>query len=274
MSMITPFKLRILQALNRKSVPTPLGELSVSVFADLSKVQETLQEMEEDGLVKKDTLYDLPTVAYSPCVRSPALLYEGKVAAPPEERKTTKMAKTVGIDYDGVLGDFQSPILDLYRSLFGIRMMAEDVTEWDLFGVLSPEQKKELFQHIGSPGWCASIPLYPEAKFAIRELTRMGHTLLCITAPWDSDTWESERRRAIQKDFPQMKVIATHHKEYVACDVLIEDKASNLEAWVNRQGGKGYLIPHPYNRVYSKEKMKRVSWDVILAELETGLNLT
>lgn len=261
-------KRSILRVLNQTSKPVPLGTIALRVGKPQEIVSEVILDLCLEGAVRRAsaTEVDQGVLAYTVTAWKPSLAYE-TTAAIPESAPTVKMPRVVGIDFDGVMGDFVTAVAIVIKEQTGKVIDPGTNKEWDLFGFLTPEEKTEVFSVINRPGWCASIPLYPGTVEGINRLVQAGHTLLCVTAPWDSDTWESERRRVIKKHFGDAfsGVIATHAKEFVSCDVLIEDRVSNLEKWVDRTGGIGLLWKQPYNRTYNQQKMRTVSsWEDVL----------
>lgn len=252
---------KILQALSQRSQPIPLGTLAMRVSASELDVAEVVSLLVVEGKVRiaRPPEVEQGVVAYTTVDPKPWMAYEAVPAAPPS-RKTASWAKVIAFDYDGVLGDFITPCCQVMSQVTGRPYHPSEQKVWDLFGLLSDEERKEVFRVIESPGWCETIQPYPGAVEAVQMFREAGHTLLCVTAPWTSPTWEYERKRALQHQFGKdIVMISTHSKEFVGCDVLVEDKVSNLEKWVDRQRGKGFLIAHPYNEQYPSQKMVRVA---------------
>lgn len=101
-----------------------------------------------------------------------------------------------------------------------------------------------------APGFCASLPWYRGARTFVEVLKDFGN-VWAVTAPWNSSTWDSERRAWLAPVLNPSKVIScnTLAKPLVRGDVLIEDRTATLVAWLaENPKGLGILLDRPWNR--------------------------
>lgn len=161
--------------------------------------------------------------------------------------------KTILCDADGVFLDFVGALcLELVKQ--GFQYSPEDFRSWDLREALSREATRAMFEIMGQPGFCHSIAWYEGAREFFEALAKEGNVFV-VTAPFDSETWERERKAALQP-FPRNRVlpIPGEHKKLVRGDVLIEDHPGNAFDWLEANPeGIALLIDRPWNGFTAKE---------------------
>jgi 5'(3')-deoxyribonucleotidase len=96
--------------------------------------------------------------------------------------------------------------------------------------------------------------VYPGAVFGVREIEKVADVYI-VTSPWNSNpTWTHDREHWLEANFgiPHSRVIHTSAKYLVRGDFFIDDKASALDAWMERGGwGRKGVAVHwetPHNR--------------------------
>ncbi len=121
------------------------------------------------------------------------------------------------------------------------------ITEWDLSSCLAPAVLYRVECTAARPGFCYRMPWLPGAKDFLKALQTLDE-VVAVTAPWHSDTWESERRAALS---PYLgRVISCHgtDKALIRGDILIEDNPSYARKWLEHNpDGFAILMDAPWN---------------------------
>lgn len=163
------------------------------------------------------------------------------------------MKRRILLDIDGVACDFITPTLKVLSQLTGRTFQHDDVQDWDIMKSLgiSDEIAKETYQRVGAPGNVAAFPIYPGAKEGVARLKEIAD-VYAVTSPLASSrTWAREREEWLlaQLGIPTSKVAHTSAKHICHGNILVEDKASTLQAWSEEwPRSTGVLFRRPYNR--------------------------
>ena len=159
-------------------------------------------------------------------------------------------------DVDGVAADFVQRVLDVT----GSPLRPEDITQWDVLGMLSVEQREDAIEAMSSPTFWASLEVLDGAKRGVDHLVGLGHELVWVTSPWDScPGWDVARRGWLREHFGEHDVIITSAKHHVVGDVFIDDKPKHVVDWQKAHPDKrAFLYDAPHNRGTS---LPRVTWD-------------
>jgi 5'(3')-deoxyribonucleotidase len=141
-------------------------------------------------------------------------------------------------DVDEVLVDFQTPALAVMEEVTGIRREPSSFNAWDIFTVLSPEERAKVFQVIEQPGFCASLKPLPRAIEGIRKI-REFCDIFAVTSPFHSPTWVAERTEYLHRvfGFESHEVVHTASKHLVIGDALLDDKPSHIQGWAEAHPG-------------------------------------
>jgi phosphoglycolate phosphatase-like HAD superfamily hydrolase len=123
-------------------------------------------------------------------------------------------SKTLALDADGVLLDYNQAYAALWERAFGVRPLERDPEAYwarDRFG-LAPLEAAELAHfrsHFGEAFW-AAVPALPGAVAACEALVSAGYELVCVSAlpPEFADT---RLRNLRGHGFPIERVLATGH---------------------------------------------------------------
>lgn len=101
--------------------------------------------------------------------------------------------KSLLVDVDEVLADFQTPMFQALEDLYGRRARAEECEVWDCFSLMSAHEKKGVFAIIEQPGWCYALKPKPGAQEFIKGL-RLCMDVVAVTSHFPSSrTWVHER---------------------------------------------------------------------------------
>jgi hypothetical protein len=166
-----------------------------------------------------------------------------------------KMIKKVLLDMDGVVADFSKLALEL----LGHEDLYDKPDEFDyeaqmihhMLGISNTEFWKRIK---GDKNFWVNIPPTPEFSFIISALDNtVGLKNVCIcTTPsmWKKGECVEGKITWIERWIPSLRprIIFTSTKEFAASPttVLIDDLDSNIKKF-RRAGGKGILVPRPWN---------------------------
>lgn len=168
-------------------------------------------------------------------------------------------------DVDGVAADFIGGVIRWIKKR-GLVYTEDQFTQFDISNVIAPEILKEIGSEIG---FCNSLEWYPGAFEFLLQL-RDQTDLAFVTAPWNSPTWEAERKNWLGRICKPGRVasIPSELKPWVHADFLIEDRIETLVAWLEADPSEqsdrfGILIDRPWNRhtvngFYESHYMERV----------------
>lgn len=181
------------------------------------------------------------------------------------------------IDCDGVLANFDKAILQLLKKEFDIELDLEEYRRhWDFSEVPGLRKYKDRIRPMveQTSGFCLNMETYPGALEFTRAVRDRGHTLLSCTSvmggPYPSErmTWLTQR------GFHRHDVIMVYRKELIEGDVLIDDRAENIEKWAeNHPNGLAIYwkapgrIPEPVNSILPNVCLTG-SWRVALGAID------
>lgn len=152
------------------------------------------------------------------------------------------------LDVDGVVADFTPHML----ARCGSAKTLADVTNWDVFGFLTPEQEVLSRTQLDTREFWSELPVLAGALEGIETIRRAGHHVHWCTSPWVSCVgWEFERRAWLKRHFDAKPddVFIMRKKEFLRGDVFIDDKAESVATWAaaNPQH-TAILFDAPYNQ--------------------------
>ncbi len=185
------------------------------------------------------------------------------------------------VDVDGVCCKMEETYLKLVYQATGKMFSHEQVTEHDYFKCLhlTTEEYNKARDLLFQPGVVRGFESIAGVYEGIAKIESLGHEIVFVTSPYKNHpTWAHEREQWIHERWPDRIIISTKAKYMVAGDVLIEDKASNIEKWVEHcrdrkwhNGlGIGLLYDQPWNQGMLKGGLgvRRVfNWNDIVFEI-------
>jgi len=171
------------------------------------------------------------------------------------------------VDVDEVLCDFQGPVLKVMGHVTGKPYSPQDFTEWDIFKLLTEEQRNQVFAFIEQPGFCASLKPTPGSVEAIAELRQIAD-VFPVTSPFHSTPWVNERTQWLGDYFGWKKseVVFTSAKFLVVGDAILDDKPLNVTEWERYHPDGVPMLWHiPNTRMLSEYDGYRVrSWREVI----------
>jgi len=176
------------------------------------------------------------------------------------------------VDVDEVLADFQTPALDIMSEVTGRSYTQHDFNEWDIFGTLSEEERKKVFQIIEQPGFAAKLKPAEGAQQFIENLSKLG-TVIIVTTPFRSPTWVHERTQWLWQHFgiPSKRVVNTGAKYLVHGRALLDDKPEHVNNWQARHPNELAMLWHIPNTRNLDHSGRVHTWDEVLAKVSNHL---
>lgn len=242
-------KKRILQhAANHPEVPLLVGQLAVKLgwWATIDKVQEYLEDMAADGLLRRTTPAEDRTYG----------IHEGYWRVMPEKQVRTpepipypikrhrrggppREVPRILVDVDGVIANYLEPTLEGINRQLDATLTVSDMTEWNLVqayvdrGYELEAVLAALHTVSRQPGYCASLQTYPGARDGLDLLRTLGKVYI-VTRPYEeASCWANERLLWLEQHMgiPFQDVISCAAKFCVEGDVFIDDHPDNVKSW-------------------------------------------
>ncbi len=154
------------------------------------------------------------------------------------------------LDVDGVLADFVGHTLTLLgdHAPSGGR---DAFTNWDMFSCMSPEARAICAHGWRQPGWCVTMPTFPDVQNAVDRLSLRAE-IVYATAPMDdAPHWMFERSIWLERQLAAQRanIVFTHTKSHVWGDVFLDDKPENVDGWAAAHPSSFALLwDAPYNQ--------------------------
>ncbi len=168
------------------------------------------------------------------------------------------MTKIALLDVDGVCLDFTRHLL----TTIGSSLTYDDVTQYDIFGLIEPCLRDWAQRTLADPDWWARMPRMRGAKAGIKAYRKQGYRVVFVTAPWVSCVgWGWARRKALSRHFKakHCDVVITSSKELVRGNFFVDDKPETVEAWgAVSANHDALLFDAPYNA--GSDWRHRVHW--------------
>jgi 5'-nucleotidase len=180
----------------------------------------------------------------------------------------TQAPRTILVDMDGVLADFQSAILAIWEAEHPheFTLKESEVTEHDMTQLFPPELRDEFDAIALREGFFRSLPPIEGGREALTEMQRLGLNVRICTAPKkihrfcvpEKYAWIEEH---LGGDWTN-RMVMTRDKTLVAGDILIDDKpcvtGSLTPTWTH------VLYDQTYNRSTDKPRLTWQNWKEVL----------
>lgn len=168
----------------------------------------------------------------------------------------------IGIDLDGTSADFHGASRYMLHAYRGVEMPPVDEfwTSWDAqYAYGTKEDHQWLHTEGVKQGLYRYCHVIKGTYVALNKMKDMGHSLEVITHRPENAVADTIAWLALL-NFSWSGVHILSHgesKTSVKVDALVDDKASNVDAFANI-GRKGVLFSRPWNRDYAPEHWKQV----------------
>lgn len=173
-------------------------------------------------------------------------------------------------DVDEVLCDFQGPALEICADVLKRPLSLHEFKEWDIFSILTPEERAQVFPILEAEGFCSSLEPLPGAIEAIREIRKFAD-VFAVTSQFHSVTWVTERTKWLQDRFEMQKgdIVYTPTKYLVTGDAFLDDKPDHVTNWeYHHPDGLAMLWDMPNTRTLKHGGVRVYDWNQVITKLE------
>lgn len=176
----------------------------------------------------------------------------------------------IGIDIDNVCVNTTSCILEQHYADTGEKLTLDDIKTYYIENYVSNDYKDDFHLIFLKKEMWKRVKVLPHCVDVIKRLHDMGEEIYFVTATEPQNV--AKKARFLQRTFPfldiRKRLITTHCKQMIKCDVLIDDYEENL-----KNGSYfGILMNYPWNRNFddaSDDKIYRVfDWTQVEPMLE------
>ncbi len=173
---------------------------------------------------------------------------------------------TIGVDVDGVLGDFVNPVLNAVNELYGSSYKEDDITVFNMEEIIGKNEMIAAMDFLEKRNFVLDMPIYEGAVDNINKIRKMFwvNRVVFVTSPFYSyKTWVYERFEWLKKNFNASKddVIFTSDKTLFSGDILVDDYHKNLKKWLDAKK-VAIKFERPWNKNYKCSKTAK-SWDEV-----------
>ena len=173
---------------------------------------------------------------------------------------------TIGVDVDGVLGDFVNPVLNTVNEIYGTYYKEADIIKFNMEEIIGKEEMQNAMKVLEEKSFVLSMSIYEGAIDNINVIRKMFwvNRIVFVTSPYYSyKSWVYERFEWLKNNFNASKddVIFTSDKTLFNGDILIDDYHKNLQKWIDLKR-TGIKLERPWNKDYKCNKTAK-SWDEV-----------
>lgn len=176
----------------------------------------------------------------------------------------------IGVDVDGVLGDFLTPAYKAAETLFGVTGDPRLQTTWDMEHLVPPDRVDDFWEFIGNMNFHDLMIPFPGAVAGMKALAEVADVYIVTTHLKSGKTWVYDRDIWLKNHFNinRKKIIHTAAKYTFQGIALVDDKPENVHKWQEEnKEGLGILWDQPYNRKADARLIAK-SWDAVIAAVE------
>jgi 5'-nucleotidase len=156
--------------------------------------------------------------------------------------------KRILFDMDGILVNLLHHWLKVYNEENDDDLRMKDIKTWAMHHHTKPDSN--IYDIPRRPGFFENAPPMPGAIAAYRAIKKHGHEVLICSSPYLSSHYLSAAEKhkwcARYLNTNIGDVMLTHHKDWVNCDVIIDDKPETILEFAE-QGKEVITIAYPYN---------------------------
>ena len=176
----------------------------------------------------------------------------------------------IGVDIDNTIVNTTSCILEQHYADTGERLTLDDIKTYYIENYVSDDYKDDFHLIFLKKEMWKRVKVLPHCVEVIKRLHDRGEEIYFVTATEPQNV--AKKARFLQRTFPfldiRKRLITTHCKQMIKCDVLIDDYEENL-----KNGSYfGILMNYPWNRNFddaSDDKIYRVfDWTQVEPMLE------
>lgn len=178
------------------------------------------------------------------------------------------------LDVDQVLADFVTPAIEVMSQVLGRpwTLAEAPADEWDMFTVLTEEQKRSVDGIIDAPGWCSALKPLPGSQDAVAELQKRCNLFVVTDPGIGGRQWVHERNIWLRDLYglDRKRFIYTASKFMVEGDFFLDDHPRHILSWQERHPrGVGMVWSTEHNRRLKGYDSRRVgSWEEVLRRVK------
>jgi 5'(3')-deoxyribonucleotidase len=161
----------------------------------------------------------------------------------------------VGVDVDGVLADFTTPVLTIVGEMLARKVSINDLPSWDIDELLPEDQRDDLWKKVGDSRLCRNLNPLPGAQEGLKMLQDKVEIFAVTSYLSHAETWVTDRDAWLKEHFniDNKHIVHTKSKHVFSGKMLIDDKPQNILDWTE-EWGHTFAIPvlwtQPYNENY------------------------
>jgi len=152
------------------------------------------------------------------------------------------------VDVDGVIADFVSGFMELYRHHGGHVPDGFKWTDWDSMDELPDQEVRDVVWR--DPYLFRILDPYPGAIKALEQLNNHYDVRIVTAIPhmhvWPRSEWFRKHAPFIHR---KDQMIFTNDKSIINGDFLIDDSLDNIRAWIAAGRGNAVIVDRPWNQV-------------------------
>lgn len=179
------------------------------------------------------------------------------------------MNKTVLVDFDGVMCDMLTPLIELFNKQFDCSFTIKNIGSWTL-----PENMKPIFLH--TPDFFANLKPFDGAIEGVKTLAEDFEVYFVTDALSKPNIAKDKLRWREKHGLEDIPIIITGNKGMIKGDIIIDDAPHHLksfiEAGTNRFGISVDLMGAPYTKKLDPSILPYItvakSWKEIIYQIE------
>lgn len=162
----------------------------------------------------------------------------------------------IAVDVDDTVAHLIERWLQLYNADYNDEMTPGDVTRWEISQCVKPECGRKIWTYLTRPDLYDGVRPVPGALEGIATLRAAGHRIVFVTScgshaatigrAGDKFAWLLKHGFLDVQD-AHLDFIVCADKTQVAADVLIDDRADTIAAWVAMRR-PAILVDRPHNQ--------------------------
>ena len=158
----------------------------------------------------------------------------------------------VACDVDGTVADLLHVWLGKYNADYDDDLTPEDITGWDVAPFVKPECGKKIYDYLRRGDLYDEVPVISGALEGVEDIRRRGHRVVFVTTCVKNMTdpkWNwLERHGFLPKGrHNQDDLVIAADKTLIDARLLIDDRPTTIERWVERQKRHALLFWSSYN---------------------------
>lgn len=154
------------------------------------------------------------------------------------------------LDVDGVLANWGTLFISIAEREFNIKIVQHpDIWDFYEFPEVRPWKDAIMRHMISTPGLVQNMDLYPYAQDMVQALRKKGNVIACTDSAYPGP-FATERVKWLMENFKFERddIIFSRRKYLIDGWMLIDDKPSNVEKWVQHHPDSIGVLWHPPER--------------------------